>query len=128
MKFRIYYADGSRVDHEHPGLVQRRWEVQCVVFDDPRKAPHPDTVGRVVLCRFEYYLWHQEFGYWFGVRSESDFLDWMLNPRGGYFPVAWLKGSLMDRDKFEALYDRARSEPGFAAKSMTNRYEECGLT
>jgi hypothetical protein len=103
MKWRIYYDDGSTFsDEDGPPEMAPGLGVQIIV------DPHP-SVGRRMLHSHDYY-WHG--GGWQGG-DIFGFWDYLQRP--GLKVVKF--GRTIATAAFDAIYRRAKTDPGFPAKS-----------
>lgn len=109
LAWRIYYSDGTTFDSsmgspsEAPGLG-----IAVIV------QPDPDT-GRVLMCKWDYYFYHQKYGQWWGADSFG-IIDQLTSDRAGDV-VAVKAGRTMHSPEYKELYNRAVSDPDFARKS-----------
>ena len=114
-EWRIYYGDGSTFDSlqgspwEAPG-----YDVQCIVYPD-------EDVGRVVLHRWDFYLYNLLEKEWYG----SDLLglmDHLCHDREQSF-CAVKQGRTITTPQFRSVFQRASHDPDFPTKSATSTGE-----
>lgn len=128
-RFRVFYGDGTTADFVNPEDVTRRWNVAGIVQPDPHEPSSSKYKGRETpCCRFEYYLYADSIGYWVGLKTESDMLDWVLNV--GFPDIRnILKGRIMPWRDFEQTWERMKQDDilGLPKKCIHDPYNELGL-
>lgn len=107
MSYRIYYGDGSTYDGDPesaPGLG-----VVVVAQDDP-------DVGRMLMCRWDFYCWHGE--QWWG-HDLVGLVDCLATP--GWNRV--LIGRTVSQDDWRRIYEAAESDPTFGPRTASKPLE-----
>jgi len=104
----IYYGDGSTFSDEDglPEVAPPR-DIQLIIVTDPE-------AGWRTIVNHDYYVWDARGGQpmWWGV-DKFGLFDYLLDP--GMKRV--LFGRLIDTPTFNAIFQRALSDPRLAAKT-----------
>lgn len=102
-RWRIYYDDGSTfagAPEEAPG----RGVIVIVQADA--------ELGRILLCRWDFYCWHPDSGQWWG-HDVFGLWDCLADP--GWRRVVF--GRTITTERFRELLDAADRDPRFAPRS-----------
>lgn len=100
--WKIFYDDGSAYRGDNPELAPGVGVLAIVQPDD--------HVGRTVLCRWDWYVYHVPSGRWWGC-DLFGLLDNLTNKPQEFRAVK--AGRTVTRAKFEKTLARAKSDPEF---------------
>lgn len=115
MDWKVYYSDKKTVDCQQatPSSIVRRLDVQVIIQGSQ------DHVW-VTLAGYDFYVWDDRGGgpKWFGVDRFGLHHYW-LQP--GWHCI--LFGTMIDKSKFNEIYELATNDPMFGAKASWSRDE-----
>ena len=79
MRWRIYYADGTT--HDGDGAPERGSTIGrgAIAIVQPDRTEGTGNVGYMILRQYDYYLWDETDGAWFGVVGPSSFEEQILD-------------------------------------------------
>lgn len=113
--WRIYYGDGTIIDATDVSLENvPTTDVQVIVSPD-------EECGRIILCRWDYYVWRDDC--WFGCNLFGLF-DYLT--MDGMKKV--LFGRTTQNERFRAIYFKAKDDPDFPLKTRDHPNEKLSDT
>ncbi len=122
MHTRIYYGDGSIYEGPPEGAPPNN--VQAIAWNDPTRGA--EELGRVVLSEWDIYIYSDRVGGWHGTNKYADLLQHLGYGCGIGGVRAVLQGAWIARETFQAILDRAKTDPGLNRKTANNPIREDG--